>query len=404
MRQHKILTIILLLEVLALVLAYVQFSGGLVSDEAKYLLSIPYPHPPFLRSFMGFTTEMPGHEFVWRFVFASLLLQAVWFVWDLGDVLSNPRRLTLAASWLLSSAVILQSGMIVMATGAALSGLIFLWWTLHPAPPRKPAMLGLLWLMALFTAYQSAIYAPLVLSALLRSERSKMKVFLYLCVPILLICLYSLTNPHALTIMFAVSGEEMVIPPLTRFFNIGWVWIVAGSGLLSIIGTVGILSSVRLDIVTTFGLLLGFIILTTRYYDAVLFTPLLIGGLFLLFCKRRLNAPVFLVGQAVCAGIIVFLSFPTFRETPARAEMKALSVYQLTGDLLIDGFFGHDWQYESPFPVRRFSQGLSAAAEAKAGIFVCTKPDGCEDSINDELWTRLPHTPLPTWVRKTPGS
>lgn len=404
MRQHKILTAVLLLEVLALVLAYVQYSGGLVSDEAKYLLSIPYPHPPFLRSLLGWSSAMSGHEYVWRFIFASALLQAVWFVWDLGDVLTRPRRIALAASWLFSAAVILQSGTIIMTTGAAISGLIFLWWTLHPAPPKKPSMIACLWLIALFTAYQSALFAPLVLSALLRFEKSRLRIFFYFCIPIALLCLYSLTNPHVLTLMFHLSAQDAVMSWATRFSNIAWIFIVAGSGFLSFIGALGILSSVRLDLVTAFGLVLGYVVLSSASYYAILFTPLLVGGLFLVFCKRRLKASVFVAVQATCATVIVFLSFPTMRETPARAEIRALSSYQLTGALLIDGFFGHDWQYESPFPVRRFSQGLSAAAEAKAGIFVCTKPDGCDEDINDELWTRLPNVPLPTWVRKTPGS
>ncbi len=404
MRKHPVIISVLLLEAIAVMLAYVQFSSGLVSDEAKYLLSIPYPHPPFLRSLLGWTSAMPYHEFFWRFVFASFLLQAVWYVWDLGDVLTRPRRIALAASWLLSAAVILQSGMIVMATGAALSGLMFLWWTLHPVPPKKPAMIAFLWLIALFTAYQSAVFVPLVFSALLRSSKSRLIVFLYLCVPIALICLYSLTNPYALTIMFTVSGQEAAIPPIERFISISWVWIMAGSGLLSIIGTIGILSSVRIDLVAAFGMLLGFVILTSRFYDAILFTPLLIGGLFLLFCKRRLNPGLFVTAQAVSTAVVLFLTFPLFRESIARQEMRALSRYQVSGHLLIDGFFGHDWQYESALPIRRFSQQLSTSAEMKAGVFVCTKSSGCDEDIDKDSWTRLPDTPLPTWIKHSTGS
>ncbi len=399
MRKHSVLTAILLLEVLALVLVFLQLSGGISTDEAKYLLSIPYPHPPLVRSILGWTAAMPYHEFFWRFVFASFLLQAVWFVWDLGDVLKRPRRIALTASWLLSGAVVLQSGMIVMATVAALSGLIFLWWTLHPAPPKKPAIIAVLWLAALFTAYQSAVYVPLVLAALLRAEKSKYKIFLYLCIPIALLCLYSLTNPYALAIMFSVPGQETVIPPFTRFVNISWVWIVAGSGLLSLIGTIGILSSMRLDLVASFGMLLGFVVLTTRDYDAILFTPLLIGGLFLLFCKRRLTPSIFLTAHVASAAVVIFLSFPSFPETLARAHIRALSKYQVSGTMLINGFFGHDWQYESPLPIRRFSQQLSAEAEAKAGVFVCTKIN-CEDDVDTEHWQKLVGTPLEVWVRK----
>ena len=404
MRRHTVLTAVIFLEALALILTFLQLAGGLSSDEAKYLLSIPYPHPPLVRSILGWTAAMPFHEFFWRFVGSSLLLQAVWFVWDLGDVLTRSRRIALAASWLLSAAVILQAGMIVMATGAALAGLIFLWWTLHPTVSRKPALIACLWLAALFTAYQSAVFVPLVFSALLRSERSKLKIFLYLSIPIALLCLYSLTNPYILTVMFHLSEQDAVIVPLTRFFYISWIWIVAGSGLLSLIGTIGILSSVRLDLTAAFGMLLGYVILTSASYYAILFTPLLVGGLFLLFCKRRLKASTFVLGQAVSTAVIVFLSFPTLHETPAHAEMRALSQQTLTGTLLIDGFFGHDWQYESPLPVRKFSQELSAASEAKASVFVCTKTGGCDADINDELWKRLPDAPLPTWVRKSPGA
>lgn len=399
MRKYPVLTVVLLLEVLALLLAYLQFANGLVSDEAKYLLSIPYPHPPFLRSFLGWTAAMPMHEFFWRFVFASALLQAVWFVWDLGNVLVHSRRLALGASWLLSAAVILQSGMIVMATASALAGLVFLWWALHPDPPKKPALIACLWLAALFTAYQSAVFVPLVLSALLRSEKSKWKVFFYLCVPIVLLCLYSLTNPHALFTMAQASGQDAGIPILERLYNVGWIWVLSGSAILSIVGTVGILTSVRWDVVASFGLILGFVVLTSQQYYAILFTPLFVGGLFLLFCKRRLKPLSFVMMQAVCAVIILFISFPVFKETSASAQIRALSPYSLSGTLLIDGFFGHDWQYESPVPVRRFSQELSRESEAKAGIFVCTKPDGCDSDVNDEWWMRLPDTPLPTWIK-----
>ena len=153
-----------------------------------------------------------------------------------------------------------------------------------------------------------------------------------------------------------------------------------------------------------FGMLLGYIILTSASYYAILFTPLLIGGLFLLFCKRRLSPVPFVFAQAICTAIVLFLSAPTFHTMPARAEMNALSPYNFSGTLLIDGFFGHDWQYESNLPVRRFSQELSAEAESKSSVFVCTKPAGCEEDINDELWTRLPNTPLPTWMRKASDS
>lgn len=399
MRQKHVLTTVFLLEVWASVLALVQYGRGLMTDEAKYLLSIPYPHPPFIRTILGWTSALPYHEFFWRFVFASLLIQSVWFVWDLGTVLPRPRRLALAVSWLLAGAVILESGIIVMAVFSALAGLMFLWWVLHPDPPKQPALIATLWLFALFTAYQSAVFAPLVLAGLLRCHVSKLRTALYFCMPIVLLCLYSLTNPYALSILLHVSGQEMAIPVMSRFLSIGTLWIVAGSGLLSLVGSYGILTSRRIDLSLTFLVVLGFVILTSRWYDAILFTPLFIGGLFLLFCKRRLHPTGFVIGLSLCSAILFFLSWQTMHVPVSRAEIRSLPPSVLAGTLLIDGFFGHEWQYESPIPVRRFSQKLSADAEAEAGIFVCTKSDGCEDDINDDTWSMLVGTPLPTWVR-----
>ena len=45
-------------------------------------------------------------------------------------------------------------------------GLGFVWFALHPKHSEVPALIGCLWLASLFTVYQSVLFAPLVLYAL----------------------------------------------------------------------------------------------------------------------------------------------------------------------------------------------------------------------------------------------
>lgn len=400
MRPLKTSAIFWLLELYALALATLQWVGGVRTDEAKYLLSIPYPHPPLVRSVMAFTAALPLHEFFWRFVFASMLVQCVWLFVDLGRVLTRTRRLSLAAGWLLSSAVVLQSGSIVMAVITAACGAVFVWTALHPTPPSSPAAIGCLWLASLFTAYQAVLFMPLVLVSLLRTHTRRSLVLAYIGLPLVALALYTLTNPHALLTMAHLSGQDAVIPLTERLLRIGWVWLVGGAAIASIAGTVGILTSTRLDLVTTFALVFGFVILTSQQYYAILFTPLFMGGLFLLLCKRRLTPGIFTLAQIGCCIAIVWISLPSLHPTQARSISQHIQTLGLTGSVLIDGYFGHEWQYESSLPIRRFSQELSAASEAEASVFICTQKDGCDDDVNDELWIRLPGTALPMWVRR----
>lgn len=389
-----------LLELVALLLTAVQYAGGVRTDEAKYLLSIPYPHPPLVRSVLAFTAAMPLHELFWRFVFASVLLQCVRLFVDLGRVLTAQRRLCLAASWLLSSAVILQSGSIVMAALVAAFGAVLVWLALHPTPSRSPAAIACLWLASLFTAYQAVLFLPLVISSLWRTSARRSVGVLYVLVPLLLLTLYTMSSPHALLTMVQVSVQDAAIPLPERLMHVGWIWILGGAAALSVVGTLGILSSSRVDLVLSFGLVLGFVFLTSQEYYAILFTPLLMGGMFLLLCRRRLHPGFFMVVQAACLVIILWRSPPLTEKTMARAYAERVQALGLQGTMLIDGPFGHEWQYESTLPLRRFSQDLSTTAEEQAVIFVCTKSGGCDDDVDPEIWVRMPEMPLPTWVRR----
>ncbi len=400
MRRVSAFITVLALEAYAFLLALLQMPGGVRTDEAKYLLSVPYPHPPLARFFMSITSALPGHEFLWRFVIATIVVQAVWLLVDLGEVLTPRRRMLLAAVWLFSSAVIVQGGTIVLAVFTAVYGLLFLWLALHPKPVLTPATIGCLWLASLFTAYQSILFAPLVLSTLIHKHVSKRRIAMVFLVPIILLGMYTLINPHALLSMVQVSGQDSTMQLMDRLARIGWVWVLAGSGIVSVVGTVGVLTSSRYDLVAAFGLVLGYIVLTSQHYYAILLTPLLSGGIYLLLCKRRLAPTLFFIVMVPCTLFVAWKERPAMEPTLARPVVEQLASQGLLADvLLIDGPFGHEWQYESPVPVRRFSQELKGSVEAQAKAIICTKT-ACEEDISTDEWERVQGFPVEVWVRR----
>ena len=115
---------ILLLEIAAAGLAVLKWMGGVRTDEAKYFLNIPYPHPPLVRTMLHWTVLLPGAELVWRVVFATLLFQGVWLLWRSGRAFPRGLRILLAGAWLTSAATILQTGTVMMAPLTALFGLV----------------------------------------------------------------------------------------------------------------------------------------------------------------------------------------------------------------------------------------------------------------------------------------
>jgi hypothetical protein len=83
------------------------------------------------------------------------------------------------------------------------------------------------------------------------------------------------------------------------------------------------------------------------------------------------------------------------------AEVIAfLSDRGLNAPVLIDGYFGHQWQYYSPVPVRRYSQTLAIEVEDSAFAVICTKQTTCEDDIDRDKWKKLDGAPREVWVKK----
>jgi hypothetical protein len=399
--MRRTVTIIFLLELFALCLVLLVLPSGLHTDEAKYLLNIPYPHPPAARSFFFFLTFLPFHQAVVRFLLASITVQAVWLVWDMGSVLTPVRRVMLVACWLLSAALLLQAGSAMLAPLTAVFALAFVWAALLPAgiSPRAAPFLALLWLLGLFSAYQTVLFLPLVWAALRRGRVPMRFVMLYVLIPVFLLALYSFTNPLALASMLRVTGQDVSLPLSSRLLRVGWIWLVAGSGIASIAGTWGILTSKKIDLLLTAILVVMYILLSPQDYYAILFVPLLVAGAYILLCRRRLSPTFFIPLQGAMAALFLVLLLPSPHRTLAEEVMEFLQVQGTSGVILIDGFFGHEWQYFSPVPIRRYSQELAASVEDEAQAIVCTRIS-CEENIDREQWVRLGGAPAEVWVRR----
>lgn len=391
---------IAMLEAYAFLLALLQVAGGVRTDEAKYLLSIPYPHPPILRSLFASLSSLPGSEFFWRFMIASAMVQGVWLLVDIGYVLSRVRRIALACSWLLSVALLTQAGTVMIAPLTALFGLFCTVLAVRPRPIRKKSapLVGCIWFFGLFSSYQCILYLPLLVSVLRSAHVSWRRVALFLGVPLALLVLYTLTNPMIIASMLKVGSQDAVLPFSVRLQQVLWICVLAGSGLLTLLGTYGIFTGGRLDLLVTFFTVLAYIFLSSQAYYAILLTPILVAGFMLLLARRKVDGWLFLPAHFILTAVLVFKAFPEMQPTSARSTMRFLRDHDIIGLVLIDGPFGHEWQYESRSPIGRFSQTLSSSVEAEAEAVVCTKKT-CEEDLGEE-WVRMEGAPAEVWVRR----
>lgn len=382
------------LELYAALLAGIQSLGGVRTDEAKYLLNIPYPHPPFLRFLMGATEGLPLQEMLWRFLLASLFLQAVWLVWDMGRALTRGPRIALCAAWLLSGGVILLSGGLLLAPVNAVQALAFLWLLSRPAFAKEhPLSTGLFWILSLFTAYQAVLYLPIIFAIFQRMKLPAWQYWFYVFAPVALLALYTLSNPLAVASITHHGGEDLHSTLSYRTLSSLRLWLIAGSGVASVLGTWGLLVSRRRESIASFALVSAFVLLNRFEYYSILFTPLLLVGLQHLLQKHRLHPAAF-VG-CLLAGTFVTIAFNpihSFR-SPARQVMTAIEERRRMGDVLIAGTFGHEWQYESSLILRAFRPDLLVGAQA----VVCLA-ERCPVLPTDR-WIPLEALPARVWVK-----
>ncbi|MBI3618609.1 hypothetical protein HY213_01070 [Candidatus Peregrinibacteria bacterium] len=394
MRQRILITSAIL-EVYALLLASLQALGGVRTDEAKYLLTIPYPHPPLFRWMMHLTAFLPFQEMFWRVLLATLLVHSVWFVWEMGRSLHFPDRMAVCGGWLLSTGVILQAGSIMLAPIVVVEALVFLWLrSRKDLCTRIPGFIAVLWLASLFTAYQAVLFTPIVWSIVRYQQKSRLRTAAVVGTPIALLALYTVSNPLALA-TFVIHGTQGASRSvLERFSGAGTLWLIGGSVLVSVAGTWGILASRDRALVLTFLLIFAYDAFSIPFpFYAVLFTPLFVAGLLALFSGRHHpHSFPLLACFAASAAIMTSLFLPSRTPGPARATMTAIALRHQSGGIMISGSFGHDWQYESTFPVTRYTPAHLEDVQAIICLATCAPP------LESLHWTMLPHVPVEVWV------
>ncbi len=421
LREHLIAFQVMGLEIFAIALAVLQQWQGLKTDEAKYLLNIPYPHPPLARwIFSAVGSHLPSPELFWRIVLATILVQSVWLIHDLALSRSYNMRCPLCAGWLLSAAMMSQAGTIMMAPLTALSGLVFmyaylknecsdaeqcvqpraespLWSKLflpqsafsrrgagQTAFPGRidPFWIACLWFASLFTAYQAILLLPLALAIFLRRCPDKRQAMLYSFAPIALLVLYSLSNPLALAGFGLAGGKDASMPLFARAEEFLRVWSMGGSLILSALGTLGIFVSRRRPVIISFLLICAYVALSNHDYYAILFTPFFVLGLFFLLPPSTHPSSIvafilFVVAMVAFDAVAVIPQFFHRQPSIARETMERLQVVKPPpAKMLIVGPFGHEWQFYSPYDIVKYSDKLQGK---KADIVVCLRE--CDHSL-----------------------
>lgn len=393
---RKLLTIIGL-EGYAVLLALYQGLGSVQTDEAKYLLNIPYPHPPVARFLIHLTEGFAYQELLWRLVFATLLIQAVWIVARMATSFTPENRLTLCGFWIFSAAVLFQSGTIMMAVLTALQGLVFVW--LYREAEREKSKeesyggwVALLWLASLFTAYQAVLYLPIVAAIFYRSRQPLIRSILAIGIPLLLLAVYVAGNPLAAA-SFIAAGEQNVGQPasvLLRTIVFAWLW--SGTAVLSVAGLIGMIKSKQWPLLLSFVLVCAFLFTSYRSYYPILFLPLLVGGVIAYPFVLKRSAT--LLAMHIVLSVFVFAHTQlSFYESDARTVMRQLNQLPENGAVLIAGGFGHNWQYESTSPILHYYPSLLSKAKA----VVCL--DACP-GVSSYGFYQIDNIPQEVWVRK----
>lgn len=402
MRRKTELIIAGALQMLAIALANWQSIAGVRTDEAKYLLNIPYPHPPLLRWLLSLTENIAGHDFLWRLLLATLMVQAVWLIWDMTKAFHLEDRIFVCGAWLLSSAVLTMAGAVMLSPVVAMQALVLLWLRTKPELCRKiPGWIGLFWLAMVFTSFQGALFFPIVWDIFQRSRVSLPKKLIKTFAPCALLVLWSLSNPLALATMVIHGNDGAKTGLGEHLFGTLRLWIVGGAGIVSAVGTWGAIRSKDWPLITTLVLVLTYVTASVPYpFYAILFTPIFIGGLRNMFLGRRHPHAFPLLASFVFATIIItwFLRLPQTPD-PSRSVMVAIAIEPVpeaikNGSVLISGTFGHQWQYESRLKIRRYKPEFAKDARAVVCLAACTP------MFDTSAWRRLTMLSVETWVRK----
>jgi hypothetical protein len=366
------------LEVYALLLAALHYLNGVRTDEAKYLLNIPYPHPPLARFVLHTLDAWTYQEFFWRFVCASLVVQSVWIAVRFVAERKLPIQLAVALCWLFNTAVLYQAGTIMMSVLTALEAWIFIaLWLRDDRDTSLTGLIGLWWIVSLFTAYQAVLFAPVVWALLSHQRSTRLQKILAFVLPVLLLGLYTLGNPLVIAsiLIHGQNADSLSV----RLLQLDQVWLFGGSVVLSVVGLYGMFRCRLWPLLLSFAFVVAYVFLARFSYYAILFLPLSMAGSLALIRSRQISAHLVAMGVLVVSIFFLETVSPLTVPSPARRVIAEVSAAHVAGPVLIDGAFGHEWEYESHLQILRFSETLFPTAGAVVCLASCplmdTEPD-----------------------------
>jgi hypothetical protein len=216
---------------------------------------------------------------------------------------------------------------------------------------------ALLWLGSLFTAYQAVLFLPIVYLLTHEMALPKWKRSTILVLPVFLLALYVLSNPLALASFLNAGTQNASLPLAAKLNLLINLWGAGGSLVLSTVATIFLVQRKQWTLLLCLVLVFAFAFLSYRAYYAILFTPIFIVALHDVRFTRHQSAFLLAVHIVVTAQLVVSQPLSVM---PSRAEqtMEVLNALLDDGTVLIEGPFGHEWQYASRFPVRRYRPSL----------------------------------------------
>jgi len=207
--------------------------------------------------------------------------------------------------------------------------------------------------------------------------------------------------------MFMHADKDVSQTLIQRIAETGWVWALGGSIVLSLFGTIGLLRKPTFGLLGSFVLVGAYIFLSRYDYYAILFTPLFIAGMFpVLKSRPTIRAAIVLGVPFITILMMTGLRPPQYAPSLASSVMKTIDEQSGSGELLINGSFGHEWQHASKTPVRRFVMDYLDTARAVVCLQSCKE---LEQQAGWESIAGLPRSthfvllqglPFEVWVRK----
>lgn len=385
------------LELYALFLAAAQSYAGVRTDEAKYLLNIPYPHPPLARWLFSQLEMLPMQEMFVRVLIASVIVLAVFLIADLARDCTREQRFTLCGLYLLSMPVIMQAGTIMMAPLTAVQALVFIWIALR-ADAQSAGWVMMLWLASLFTAYQAALLLPLIMAYAYRVRLSLFYAALGIGVPLILLTLYTLGNPLVLASMVNAGNQNDHMTMLESIGRVATLWLMAGSIVVAVLGVQGMVRQRQWAMCASFALVLLYMVVSFRAYYAVLLIPFLVVGASGSQLFKR--SPAYVLALHLIATVWLLTAFDLdFVRSPARYTMHKLQPALESGPVLIVGSFGHEWQYESRVTILQQRGPMLEALEDQPTTEAIVCLAACGD-LTEEGFARFAGVPVDVWLRR----